>query len=128
MTSYGHSSPSTILRKMASLWCVATPTSLLVIGDSFLIRAKKYFNAVCVTLKVYFPLQKKQTPLHLAAEAGQLEVCDTLLQLGADTNATNDAGQKAVHVAAMRNNSEVVKLFLKTSPELVTTADKVRTS
>ncbi|XP_050688189.1 serine/threonine-protein phosphatase 6 regulatory ankyrin repeat subunit C-like isoform X2 [Eriocheir sinensis] len=67
---------------------------------------------------------KKQTPLHLAAEAGQLEVCDTLLQLGADTNATNDAGQKAVHVAAMRNNSEVVKLFLKTSPELVTTADK----
>ena len=70
--------------------------------------------------------QKKQTPLHLAAEAGQLEVCDTLLQLGADTNATNDAGQKAVHVAAMRNNSEVVKLFLKTSPELVTTADKAR--
>lgn len=73
-------------------------------------------------------MQKKQTPLHLAAEAGQLEVCDTLLQLGADTNATNDAGQKAVHVAAMRNNSEVVKLFLKTSPELVTTADKVRLS
>lgn len=71
-------------------------------------------------------MQKKQTPLHLAAEAGHLEVCDTLLQLGADTNATNDAGQKAVHVAAMRNNSEVVKLFLKTSPELVTTADKVR--
>ncbi|XP_069167057.1 serine/threonine-protein phosphatase 6 regulatory ankyrin repeat subunit B [Procambarus clarkii] len=66
----------------------------------------------------------KQTPLHLAAEEGQLEVCDTLLQLGADYNATTDAGQKAVHVAAMRNNSEVVKLFLKTSPELVTTADK----
>ncbi|XP_069948336.1 serine/threonine-protein phosphatase 6 regulatory ankyrin repeat subunit B-like [Cherax quadricarinatus] len=66
----------------------------------------------------------KQTPLHLAAEENQLEVCDTLLQLGADYNATTDAGQKAVHVAAMRNNSEVVKLFLKTSPELVTTADK----
>ncbi|KAK3858889.1 hypothetical protein Pcinc_034947, partial [Petrolisthes cinctipes] len=66
----------------------------------------------------------KQTPLHLAAQEGQLEVCDTLLQLGADTNATNDAGQKPVHVAAMNNNSEVVKLFLKTSPELVTTADK----
>lgn len=53
-------------------------------------------------------------------------MCDSLLQLGADTNATTNDGQKAVHVAAMRNNSEVVKLFLKTSPELVTTADKVR--
>lgn len=72
--------------------------------------------------------QTKQTPLHLAAQEGQLEVCDTLLQLGADTNATNDAGQKPVHVAAMNNNSEVVKLFLKTSPELVTTADKVSQS
>ncbi|ROT61622.1 putative serine/threonine-protein phosphatase 6 regulatory ankyrin repeat subunit B isoform X3 [Penaeus vannamei] len=70
------------------------------------------------------PFQSKQTPLHLAAEAGKLEVCDTLLQLGADTNATTDGGQKAIHLAAMNNYSEVVKLFLKTSPDLVTTADK----
>ncbi|KAK7084117.1 hypothetical protein SK128_005221, partial [Halocaridina rubra] len=66
----------------------------------------------------------RQTPLHLAAETGQLEVCEMLLQLGADTSATNNGGQKPIHVAAMHNNSEVVKLFLKTSPELVTTADK----
>lgn len=84
------------------------------------------FCRLCKTKHINTHAQKKQTPLHLAAEAGQLEVCDTLLQLGADTNATNDAGQKAVHVAAMRNNSEVVKLFLKSSPELVTTADKVK--
>ena len=69
--------------------------------------------------------QSKQSPLHLAAEMGKLEVCETLLQLGIDTNATTDGGQKPIHLAAMNNHSEVVKLFLKTSPELVKTADKV---
>ncbi|KAL7641411.1 UNVERIFIED_CONTAM: hypothetical protein RMT77_008551 [Armadillidium vulgare] len=66
----------------------------------------------------------KQTPLHLAAERGQLNVCATLLKLGADTVATTAAGQKAVHLAAMNNHSEVVKLFLKATPEIVSTADK----
>ncbi|XP_042235992.1 serine/threonine-protein phosphatase 6 regulatory ankyrin repeat subunit B-like, partial [Homarus americanus] len=94
------------------------------------LAAMKGFNDLVRSLITKSHAQKealtltKQTPLHLAAEEGQLEVCDTLLQLGADYDATNDGGQKAVHVAAMRNNSEVVKLFLKTSPELVTTADK----
>lgn len=31
---------------------------------------------------------KKQTPLHLAAGAGQIEVCKLLLDLGADIDAT----------------------------------------
>ncbi|XP_042867211.1 serine/threonine-protein phosphatase 6 regulatory ankyrin repeat subunit A-like isoform X3 [Penaeus japonicus] len=94
------------------------------------LAAMKGFNGLVQVLITHHSAQKealtlsKQTPLHLAAEAGQLEVCDTLLQLGADTNATTDGGQKAIHLAAMNNYSEVVKLFLKTSPDLVTTADK----
>ncbi|XP_064110745.1 serine/threonine-protein phosphatase 6 regulatory ankyrin repeat subunit C-like isoform X2 [Macrobrachium nipponense] len=94
------------------------------------LAAQKGYTELVRTLITQNAAQKegltltRQTPLHLAAESGQLEVCETLLQLGADTNATNNAGQKPIHVAAMHNNSEVVKLFLKTSPELVTTADK----
>ncbi|KAG7161085.1 Ankyrin-3-like 5, partial [Homarus americanus] len=77
------------------------------------LAAMKGFNDLVRSLITKSHAQKealtltKQTPLHLAAEEGQLEVCDTLLQLGADYDATNDGGQKAVHVAAMRNNSEV---------------------
>lgn len=74
---------------------------------------------------VTYVMQTKQTPLHLAAENGQLEVCETLLQLGADFNATTEEGKKAVHLAALHNHSEVVKHFFKMSPELVATADKV---
>lgn len=32
----------------------------------------------------------KKTALHLAAEAGQMEVCSTLLKMGADANATDE--------------------------------------
>ena len=73
----------------------------------------------------FFDNQTKQTPLHLAAENGQFQVCETLLQLGADGTATTDEGKKAVHLAAMHDHSEVVKLFLRKSPEVVSTADKV---
>ena len=63
--------------------------------------------------------------MHLAAESGQLEVCRALLQLGADGNAATDEGKKALHLAAMHNHSEVVKLFLQSFPDQVSTSDKV---
>ncbi|KAG7458245.1 hypothetical protein MATL_G00236160 [Megalops atlanticus] len=65
----------------------------------------------------------KQTPLHLAAISGQLEVCSSLLDMGADINASDIHGQTPLHLAAENDHSEVVKLFLKHRPELATLAN-----
>lgn len=70
-------------------------------------------------------MQKKQTPLHLAAADGQLEVCRLLLELGASIDATDELGQKPIHVAAQNNYSAVVALFLQKHPQLVGANTKV---
>jgi len=67
---------------------------------------------------------RKQTPLHLAAGAGQLEVCKLLLELGANIDATDDQGQKPIHAAAMNNFAEVVQLFLQRQASLVMACTK----
>ncbi|KAI5751394.1 hypothetical protein M8J77_007101 [Diaphorina citri] len=67
---------------------------------------------------------RKQTPLHLAAEAGQLQVCKLLLDLGASIDATDDQGQKPIHVAAQNNFPEVAQIFLRAHPSLVTATTK----
>ncbi|XP_048522674.1 serine/threonine-protein phosphatase 6 regulatory ankyrin repeat subunit A [Dendroctonus ponderosae] len=67
---------------------------------------------------------KKQTPLHLAAGAGQIEVCKLLLELGADIDATDEDGQKPIHAACQNNYSEVAKLFLQQHPSLVMATTK----
>ncbi len=72
-------------------------------------------------------VQKKQTPLHLAASAGQESVCALLLDLGASLDSTDDFGQKPIHLAAQSNKSEVVKMFLKQRPGLASVVTKVRT-
>ncbi|KAJ8386825.1 hypothetical protein AAFF_G00166200 [Aldrovandia affinis] len=65
----------------------------------------------------------KQTPLHLAAISGQLDVCSSLLNMGADISAPDIHGQTPLHLAAENDHSEVVKLFLKHRPELATLAN-----
>ncbi|XP_030045854.1 serine/threonine-protein phosphatase 6 regulatory ankyrin repeat subunit B-like [Microcaecilia unicolor] len=65
----------------------------------------------------------KQTPLHLAALNGQLDVCNSLLNMKADVDATDIQGQTPLHLAAENDHSDVVKLFLKHKPELVTSAN-----
>lgn len=67
---------------------------------------------------------RKQTPLHLGASNGQLEVCKLLLELGASIDATDDLGQKPIHVAAQNNFSDVAKLFLQQHPTLVNATSK----
>lgn len=41
---------------------------------------------------------KKQTPLHLSAESGQLAACQLLMGLRASPDATDDKGQKPIHL------------------------------
>lgn len=68
---------------------------------------------------------RKQTPLHLAAAEGQLEVCKLLSELGASIDATDDQGQKPIHVAAQNNYPEVAQLFLQQQHSLVLACTKV---
>lgn len=52
-------------------------------------------------------------------------MCRLLLDLGANIDATDDQGQKPIHIAAQNNYSEVVQLFLKQHPQLVLASTKV---
>ena len=55
-----------------------------------------------VFFSAYF-LQQKQTPLHLASQYGQLTAVGLLSELGASLDATDDFGQKPIHLAAQSN-------------------------
>ncbi|XP_055354548.1 serine/threonine-protein phosphatase 6 regulatory ankyrin repeat subunit B-like isoform X2 [Paramacrobiotus metropolitanus] len=73
-----------------------------------------------------------KTPLHLAAQFDQMEVCELLLTMGANPNATDHVrtlckifnefllfgyrlqhGQTCLHIAAENDHERVVQLFLK---------------
>lgn len=51
------------------------------------------------------------TPLHQAAQAGQLDVCATLLAKGA-THRPNNKGDTPLHKAANKGHAEVCELLL----------------
>ena len=67
---------------------------------------------------------KKQTPLHLAAQHGQLEVCKKLIELEAMVDCNDELDQKPIHLAAQNDHTEVVKLFLENRPSLVSSTTK----
>lgn len=52
------------------------------------------------------------TPLHIAADNGSTDLVNCLLKAGADPNATDEDGQKAVEVAATRGNRGAVEILL----------------
>ena len=52
-------------------------------------------------------------PLHIAAQHGQLEIVEALLDHGADVEALiNQSGQRPLHVATEKGQLEIVKAFL----------------
>jgi len=53
-------------------------------------------RSLCVTARP----SREQTALHLAAEAGRLQIATELLSRGADVNARNKNNQTALHYAA----------------------------
>ncbi len=56
---------------------------------------------------------RRQTPLHIAADAGRREVVELLLDYGAPTNVVDSRGETALHKAAAGGHSSVVLLLLE---------------
>ncbi|MQL78698.1 hypothetical protein Taro_011133 [Colocasia esculenta] len=52
------------------------------------------------------------TPLHIAADNGNTDLINCLLEAGADPNAEDEDGLKPIQTAALRSNREAVKIFL----------------
>ena len=48
------------------------------------------------------------TPLHVAANSGRIEIFTQLLQQGADINAKNKTGNSPLHVATNEGHGEIV--------------------
>ncbi|GFT56280.1 hypothetical protein NPIL_467881, partial [Nephila pilipes] len=51
--------------------------------------------------------------LHIAAQAGYLNIVTYLINQGADVNSQNDAGSKPIHIATREGHKDVVEFFIK---------------
>ena len=52
-----------------------------------------------------------KTALHIACEAGQLDIVDFLLDAGADRSILDDDGRTALNYAKLSGNTEIIKLL-----------------
>eukprot|EP00930_Biecheleria_cincta_P096244 TRINITY_DN88115_c0_g1_i1.p1 TRINITY_DN88115_c0_g1~~TRINITY_DN88115_c0_g1_i1.p1 ORF type:complete len:312 (-),score=50.70 TRINITY_DN88115_c0_g1_i1:38-973(-) len=65
--------------------------------------------------------------LSIAAEAGQCEVVDLLIQLGADICAKDSIGRQAVHWAAAAKQDAMMKLLIRKKADVVSPDNEGRT-
>jgi hypothetical protein len=56
---------------------------------------------------------RRQTPLHLAADAGRFEVAQLLLDYDAPVNVVDARGETALHIAGASGHTQVVLLLLR---------------
>lgn len=65
------------------------------------------------------PLDENEaTPLHLAATMGNTETCKTLIELGADVNATQRSGASPLHFACQKGHPDVVRLLVTSKADI----------
>lgn len=72
-------------------------------------------------LKTYY----RDTPLHLAARYGSVDVVKILLDRGADPSARDYAGYTPLHEAAMSGRSEIVSMLLDSGSDLNSKSDDI---
>lgn len=68
------------------------------------------------------------SPLHSAAAAGRREVCETLLNAGADVNAVQHGGYTPLIDAAQSGNAELAELLLERGADPTARLDDGRTA
>lgn len=54
----------------------------------------------------------RSTPLHLAAEEGNVDCVELLVQAGGPLNAVNSRGQSALHLAALSQSTDTLKTLI----------------
>ncbi|HQG27667.1 MAG TPA: ankyrin repeat domain-containing protein, partial [Candidatus Ozemobacteraceae bacterium] len=59
------------------------------------------------------PMLQQATPLHFAAQSGNISIVRALLNAGADVNARNPQDITPLHLAAWDGNAEIVSLLLE---------------
>ena len=67
------------------------------------------------------------TPLHRAAEYGQLEICKRLVEKGADVNARRKSGTTPLHLAALSKSTEIARLLVEKGAKVDAVDGKERT-
>ena len=66
----------------------------------------------------YGPNPKGKTPLHLAADKGQLDTVKELVATGADVNARNNEGYTPLHLATNKGQLDTVKELVATGADV----------
>ncbi|XP_025103600.1 ankyrin repeat and death domain-containing protein 1A-like isoform X1 [Pomacea canaliculata] len=94
---------------MGLVHCAATNNHVDVINFVFESLEADNVNAV---------EKNERTALHLAAEAGHLDIVDKLLQMGAQIQKKDKSGATAVHLAAEKGHGQVVRRLLLVGVEV----------
>jgi len=76
------------------------------------VREKVQQNMELLTMRSLKQETYSYTALHIAADEGKTEICQALIDLGADVYATDLTGKTPLHVAASKLHNDVVRLLM----------------
>lgn len=62
---------------------------------------------------------RKNTPLHIAASKGDIDIVKLLIDNGADVKLENSKGETALHIAQQKGKQEIVELLTGSSAKVV---------
>lgn len=82
-------------------------------SSDHIVEDNMYYNLVHVLLLLYYD-QVGCTPLHRAASTGKSELCELLIEEGAEVDAVDRAGQTPLMNAVICYNKEVCLFYVCT--------------